>query len=162
MYRVVPVGLGELKLSRRPDVILVTYGLGSCIALTAYDPILKVGAMAHIILPRQISPFDDSQIAKFGDRAVPALLKTMLKNGAKRDRLLLKMAGGANVIPLIYDSKELNIGPRNIEAVRAALEEEGLHLSGFDVGGNTGRTMKLFIEDGRTIVQPFGGPEKEI
>lgn len=162
MYRIVPVGLGELKVSRRPEVVLVTYGLGSCIALTAYDPVLRVGAMAHIILPLEISPSPHNQPAKFGNKAVAAILNAMLKNGASRDRLLFKMAGGANVIPLLYNSRELNIGPRNIEAVTEALKEEGIWLAGCDVGGNTGRTMKFFIESGRAVVQAFGQAEKEI
>lgn len=156
------VRLGELKWTSQRSCVLAAYGLGSCIALTAYDPAVRLGAMVHIILPDSRMARGPVAPGRFADTAVPLLLKTILQAGAARERLQVKMAGGAQVLSIPGGNRLLNIGARNIEAVRETLEKERLLLSGYDVGGYHGRTMKLYVEDGRVTVSSLGQGERDL
>lgn len=162
MKKITSVGLGELKWGNHPSEVLATFGLGSCIALTAYDPAIRLGAMVHIILPDSSLARQPYSPAKFADTAVPLLLATVLREGAMRTRLQVKMAGGARVLNIPRDAGILDIGTRNIEAVIKALEKEGIHLAGRDVGGSHGRTVKLYLGTGRVTVAAIGQGEKEL
>jgi len=160
--KVTSVRLGELKWGNHPSGVLATFGLGSCIALTAYDPAIRLGAMVHIILPDSSLARQPFSPAKFADTAVPLLLETVLREGAARARLQVKMAGGARVLAIPQGAKMLDIGTRNIEAVMQALQKERIPLAGCDVGGNHGRTMKLYLGTGRVTVAAIGQGEKEL
>jgi len=56
----------------------------------------------------------------------------------------------------------LEIGPRNAEAVRAALQREGIPLMAEDVGGTFGRTVGLCIRTGDFWVRRIGGEEQKL
>ena len=44
-----------------PDSILITLGLGSCVAILLHDPLARVGGMAHVLLPsRSLSRSEES------------------------------------------------------------------------------------------------------
>jgi chemotaxis protein CheD len=83
------VGVGDMKVSNDPESILITYSLGSCIALAIYDPVVKVGGLLHYMLPD--SSLDESKARKnpymFGNTGIPVLFKETYKFGAKKNRL---------------------------------------------------------------------------
>ncbi|MGZ3387730.1 MAG: chemotaxis protein CheD, partial [Isosphaeraceae bacterium] len=45
------VGISDLKVSNNPADSMITYALGSCIAVAVYDPVAKVGGLLHFMLP---------------------------------------------------------------------------------------------------------------
>lgn len=94
MGELIKVGMADLKVGRAPDT-LTTLGLGSCIGLTLYDPVTKVGGLVHYMLPDSTKLRNSANIAKFGDTGTKELLRLMLANGANRRRLVAKIAGGA-------------------------------------------------------------------
>lgn len=158
-----PVGLGELKVGSKPGQVLVCYGLGSCVGLTLYDPVAHVGAMVHVVLPdSSLSRGQDAPPGKFADTAVEAALKEVVKAGANRSRLIARIAGGARMLNVVGAGSKLDIGARNGEAVRAALQKHKIRLTADDTGGTYGRTLQLFIGTGRLLVSTVGRGEREL
>ena len=151
----VVVGLGELKSADQPGQELTCLGLGSCVAVSAWDPIGKQGAMAHVVLP-ECTPGREPT-AKFADVAVPELIEILKKMGAAPNRLEIKLAGGAHMTSASAPGiPVMRIGDRNIEAVRAQLKKLGLKAKAENLGGNKGRTVRLDVESGRVTVVTAG------
>lgn len=158
--RIVSIGLGEFSVSADPETTLVAYGLGSCVGLTLYDPALGAGGMAHVVLPERPTTSADDGGAKYADTAVDRLLAELERVGGKRQRMIVKMTGGAQLLALPLNGHRWDIGERNIEAVKRSLARCGLVLGSFDVGGAHGRTMRFRIQDGRVSVSTIGRGEK--
>lgn len=156
----IPVGLGEIKVSDTPGSVLVCYGLGSCIGLVLYDPHARIGGMAHVVLPSSSLGRGREMAGKFADTAVPALMEAVLRLGAARSRLTARMAGGARMLNVIGAGSRLDIGARNAEAVKAALEAARLPLTAEDTGGSHGRTVHLYVDTGQVLVSTVGRGER--
>lgn len=156
------VGMSEIQTSKLPGVILSAPGLGSCIGLTMYDTAIKAAGMVHIVLPDSSINENPVISGKYADKAIPELLNRMSQLGAKKQNLVVKIAGGAQMFNLDKGGNILNIGIRNVIAVKAALNKEGLVLTGSDTGGNKGRTLKLNVATGVVTVRIIGQQELEI
>ncbi len=147
------VGAGEIYVTGDPAVVLGCYGLGSCIGVSAFDPVARVGAMAHIVLPENNNRIDSTSSAKFADSGIPAMLEMMEKSGAKPYRVITKIAGGAKMIKAVTKGNILDIGERNIDAVMEAFARLGLKIHAQDIRGEVGRCLWLSIATGRTQVK---------
>ncbi len=158
----VAVGLGEIQLSSEPNVVLACLGLGSCIGVSAYDPVSRVGAMAHIVLPQGSEADCERNPSKFANSALPFLVKEMEKRGAVRKRIILKIAGGAKIINNVPAKSILDIGDRNVTALKSAFSEHQLDIKAEDLLGKLGRSMWLHIETGITRVRTTAGPITEM
>lgn len=159
----IPVGLGELRSGTGPEQVLVCYGLGSCIGIAFYDAVVRVGVMVHVVLPDSgLNRGLPIQPGKFADTAVPAALAELQRLGALRSRVTARIAGGARMLSVMTAGSKLDIGSRNIEAVRSALQAHGLTLSADDTGGTYGRTLQLFVGTGRLLVSTVGRGEREL
>jgi chemotaxis protein CheD len=158
----VAVGLGEIHLSSDPSVVLACLGLGSCIGVSAYDPVSRVGAMAHIVLPQGSEADCERSPAKFANSVLPFLVKEMEKKGAMKRRIIIKIAGGAKIINNVPAKSILDIGDRNVTAIKIAFAEHQLDLKAEDLLGKLGRSMWLHIETGITRVRTTAGPIVEM
>lgn len=157
------VGLGQLVSSGDPTDVLVAVGLGSCIGLVMLDPSARVGGMAHVMLPDSALHTSGALLeGKYADTAVPALLDAVIRLGADRKRLVIKMAGGAQMFASGSGGGVLNIGTRNAIAVREALSKAGLSLKSAQTGGSVGRTLTAMIGPGTVTVRAVGGSAQEI
>ncbi len=130
-----------------------TIGLGSCVAIVLYDATARVGGMAHVLLPNEAMSRDRSNPAKFPSSAVPLLLGEMRLLGAKVERVRAKIVGGASMFGNLIPAGGINIGERNIAAVRGALADVKIPIVAEDVGSDHGRSVYLFIGDGRVEVR---------
>ncbi len=153
------VGISELQISEAPAV-LVTYGLGSCLGITLYDPELRLGGMAHTLLPTVRPERREPRPAKFVDSALTLMLEQMLERGASRERLQAKVVGGANMFASLSPSGDGGVGARNIQAARAALEQLEIPLLAEDVGGHHGRTVEFDLASGEARVRSVRGRDK--
>ncbi len=153
--KTIVIGLGEFKVSREPSVILTCLGLGSCISVCAYDTALKLGGMAHIVLPSS-NRRDEVASAKYADKGIPLLLGEMFKLGAIRSHLIIKLAGGAALSKAPGLESPFKIGERNLEMVQAVLAQERISTAAADVGGNRGRTVRMFLDSGKVVVSTAG------
>lgn len=155
------VGIGDYEVTKEPSVTLITYNLGSCIGVTVYDPVAKVGGMLHFMLPEsRINPERAiERPAIFADTGLPLLLKECERLGADRRRMEVKVAGGAQILDA---SDYFKIGKRNYVAARKVLWQEGILISGEEVGGVLNRTMALEMSTGKVWVKISGDGIREL
>jgi chemotaxis protein CheD len=127
-----------------------------------WDPVVKAGGMAHIVLPDSTAGAG-AATSKFADVAVPHLLREMGRTGAVQHRLVVKIAGGAHMASLRNgNSAAFMIGERNAEATRHIAASVGMRLLGEDTGGTHGRTVRLYVGNGRTTVTLAGQASREL
>ena len=155
------IGVGDGGVSRDQDTVLVTYALGSCVALMLHDPVAHVAGMVHYMLPESMESKAElnGRPCRFADTAIPFLLRATLANGADKHRLNVFAAGGAQVM---NDNSVFNIGKRNCLALRKALWKFGLVAHAEDIGGNVVRTVRLEVGSGRVLLQSPGGKQWEM
>ena len=141
-------GIGEMVLSADADDHLIAYGLGSCIALAVWDPRVRVGGLAHFMLPS--GPANSGSPVKFIDTGLDTFLRALEAQGAVLNRSTLKAAGAAAMLTV---GGGLAIGKRNAETMQSSLTERGLNLTASSLGGNVGRTVQLEVADGRFLIK---------
>lgn len=130
-----------------------TIGLGSCVAIVLYDGVAHVGALGHVLLPSETMSRDSSNPAKFPSTLVPIMLDEMRVMGARAERIRAKVAGGASMFAGLLPSGGVNIGERNVIAVRSALAAAKIPIVAEDTGADYGRSVYLFVDDGRVEVR---------
>lgn len=110
MEKQLVVGIGDMKLGRQEGTI-ITYALGSCIGIALYDPMIKLGALVHIMLPERVN--SDANIFKYADTGVRETLRKLYAYGAVKHRMTAKIAGGAKMFDMKGKSSAMgNIGKR--------------------------------------------------
>jgi len=149
------VGVADMVVSNDSSAELVTYSLGSCLGITVYDPVRKIGGLLHIMLPE--SKIDAAKAVStplmFVDTGVPRLFQAVCNLGAERSRLAVKVAGGAH---LLDEQGIFNIGERNANALRSLLARNGYAIHAWDVGGLSSRTLRLNLTTGEVTIKPPG------
>ena len=155
------VGLGEVKISEDPETVLACLGLGSCVAISVFDPVAKIGGMAHVVLPASHGKTGE-KATRYADVAVPLLFETLRNRGAVNSRLVINLVGGAQMSLAPGLGAAFKIGEDNVTAVRAELAAEGLQPKSVEIGGHKGRTMRLFIESGKAVVASAGEESREL
>lgn len=157
------VSIGELVVSKNPEDTLVAYGLGSCVAVSMYDPITKVAGMIHSLLP-QASKTNNTNgsktMAKFVDEGIPLLVESIQQAGANKNRLIVYLCGGAQMLTAPGFKNSLNIGQRNVETAETILKTSGFKIQARSTGGNSGRTVRMQVSTGEISVKTLGEGEK--
>lgn len=146
------IGVSDARVSADSSDVLATYSLGSCIGVTAYDPVVRIGGLLHFQLP---SGSADAQRAAqrplmFADTGMAALLRDLESHGAQKKHLKIKLAGGAQ---MLNDAALFNIGKRNHAAIRKVLWQHGLFVEAEAVGGTTPRSLFLSIATGALLLK---------
>lgn len=157
----IKVGIGDVQVAQVPDK-LITLGLGSCVGIALIDCLNRVVGLAHIMLPESTSFANQNNPMKFADTAIPLLIDKMIRAGASKAQLKAKIAGGASMFSFSDKSPIMDIGNRNVKAVKTALSTAGIALVSEDVGGSSGRTMIVESETGRVILRTVGKGIKEL
>ena len=143
------------------DGTLITYALGSCVGICLYDPLIKLAALVHVMLPLNMETGRKSPM-KYADTGIRETLRQMEGRGAKRARIVAKIAGGARMFDVPGNGSLGNIGQRNIESVHMTLKREGIRLLREDVGGTVARTLLFDAATGQGLVRSYGKPELAI
>jgi chemotaxis protein CheD len=145
------VGVSDMKVSSDPDSVIITHSLGSCVGISVYDPVEKIGGLLHFQLPcvngngpTNTNPF------RYADTGIPTFFKKMYEMGANRSRIEVKAAGGATIMD---PNGFFNIGKRNVIAMKKLFWKNGIFISGEDLGGECWRTMHLEIDTGRVLIR---------
>lgn len=157
--QLVIVGVGDMAVSAEPAETLVTYALGSCLGVAAWDRQARVGGLLHYMLPASsINPEKaGGNPAMFGDTGLPAFLEALFALGATRRHLALRLAGGAE----INGPDSFEIGKRNLLLARRLLWKNALAPVAEAVGGRVGRTLRLDVGTGRVLLKDPQG-EREL
>lgn len=151
------VGVADMKISNQVGDEIITFALGSCIGITLYDPVARVGGMVHVMLPSSgIDPAKaNANPSMFVDTGVPRLFLESYKLGAVKNRLEVTAAGGACTNGS-EDDDYFQIGKRNITILRKLLWKNGIVLAANDMGGTAARTMALQIGTGLVTIRSNG------
>lgn len=129
--------------------------LGSCVAITLWHPVRRMGGMCHFLLPsRQRTPAGALD-GRFGDEAIALLMREIKKAGTHSQDYEAHLYGGADTMP---DQARLkfNIGERNVEKAWAIIDEFGFQLQSVDVGGNEPRNVTIDLSNGQVVMKRGG------
>ncbi len=152
------VGISDMRIGTKPDDVLITYSLGSCIGVVLWDPTVKVGALLHYMLPD--SNIDAEKAVQkpfmFADKGVPMMFKEIYKHGAKKSNMRVYVVGGSQVMD---DSGMFNIGKRNQMIIRKMFLKNNVMVAKEDVGGNVNRTISLEVGTGLIKMKVSGKGE---
>lgn len=132
--------------------------LGSCVAITLWNPRRRIGGMCHYLLPSRARRADDGRDARFGEEAVAMMVEAVLRHGARPAEFEAHLYGGADTLPDQVGVK-FNVGERNIEQGWSLIDQHGFMLQGVDVGDHVPRTVELSLVDGRVNMRR-GDPMK--
>ena len=149
------VGVSDLAITDDTSAAIITYGLGSCIAVTIWDPVSKLGGMLHFMPPtaRCNPKRAEERPAMFGDMGIPLLFKACYELGARKDRMIVCAAGGAEILD---DDGQFKIGTRNRTILRKLFWKNSVLLAAEDTGGNSSRTLTLNIDGGNVEIRSKG------
>lgn len=161
MGKEIKVGMADLNVCVSPDSI-TTLGLGSCVGIALRDPITKIGGLAHIMLPDSTTIRNNSNIPKFADTGIEELVKQVVRRGADRNRLVAKIAGGAQMFGFQSKSEMVRVGERNVEATKRKLAQLRIPILAEDTGKNFGRTVIFYPETGDFVIRAVGKAEYKI
>ena len=160
-YQKLVVGVADLAVSNNPSIILTTYALGSCLGVTIFDPVSRVGGLLHSMLPTStIDPTKGiAQPAMFIDTGIPALFRAGYQLRADKHRVQICVVGGAQVMD---GSGFFNIGKRNYDTLLALLSQHGLTIRAEQVGGTVSRTVSMNLRTGEVRLKVSGQTEEEV
>ncbi len=146
------VGVADLVIGAAAQGRLVTYALGSCIGLSAFDPVAKVGGLLHYMLPQPAEQADPKSLKPFmyASTGIPMLMRKLADAGARQDRLILCAAGGAEILE---GAAGMAIGKRNRTTLRKVLWKMGISLVAEDTGGGIARTMSIDLRSGEVRIR---------
>lgn len=154
------VGVADLAVSSNPSVVLTTYSLGSCLGITIFDPVTRVGGLLHAMLPDStIDPVKASaQPAMFIDTGIPALFRAAYQLKADKYRVQICVAGGSQVMD---GSGFFSIGKRNYDTLIKLLSQHGLVVRAEHVGGMVSRTVQMDLRTGEVKLK-ISGQDSEV
>ena len=154
------VGMADCRIAEGAGQVLATFALGSCIGLAIYDPQTKVGGLLHYMLPDStIDPArGKANPFMFADTGIPLLLEQVCGRGAVKRRLVVRAAGGAQMMD---QENVFEIGKRNYLALRKILWKSGILLHAEAIGGVRSRTVRLDTSSGKMWLLE-GGEQREL
>jgi len=146
---------GEFYLSSADLLIATT--LGSCVSACIWDEQKGIGGMNHFMLP--ITDKDETNVSwgneqkistatRYGNFAMEHLINGLLKYGANKESLKVKIFGGAKVIGYMTD-----VGERNIAFVRQYLRDEQLQVVSEDLGEHYPRKLLFEPTSGKVLMK---------
>ena len=155
------VGVGGLAVSNNQSMVLATYSLGSCIGVTIYDPVARVGGLLHAMLPDSSinTAKAAEQPAMFVDTGLPALFRAAYELNVLKHRVHICVAGGAQFLD---KSGYFNIGQRNYACLTDVLRKHGLLGKAEQVGGTVSRTLHLSLATGEVRLKTSGESSETI
>ena len=161
--------MGEIQVGKNGDELIAS-GIGSCLAITFYDPKQKIGALAHTMLPARRmhalskaegsfelrNPKEErrhtnsgSPDTRYADTAIDEMLKKVQTLGAKKENIEAKIIGGANM----FSAFQSDIAGDNTSYARGKLKKVGIRLVGECTGGSQGRSVEFSIASGVVTVK---------
>jgi len=155
------VGVADMAVSSKAEETLITYSLGSCIAVITYDPVARVGGILHYMLPEATMDMDKAKKrpAMFADSGIPMLFKQSYQLGATKKNTIVKVAGGSQIMD---ENGVFNIGKRNYLSMRKIFWRNNVLVAAEHVGGSVNRTVRLEVATGRVILKVSGFGEMEL
>lgn len=143
-----------MRWAVEPNATLVTYGLGSCVAVVFHDRVAKIAALLHAQLPiaEDHAALARSNPYTFVDTGIASTLDELERLGCCVERLTVTGVGGANL------HENATVGMRNCAAFEDAVRRWRLHVAARHLGSDLARTVHVALPDGRvTVRSPTSG-----
>ena len=121
--------------------------LGSCVAVTLWHPLRRIGGMCHFLLPARLRGSDEALDGRYGDEALEVMVARLRAARTEPHEYEAHLYGGADTMPEGSGLK-FNVGERNIEQGWRLIDSHGFQLQGVDVGEDVPRTVTLDIATG--------------
>ncbi|MBS6062367.1 chemotaxis protein CheD [Criibacterium bergeronii] len=161
MSNILRVGMADYKIAKAPDG-LITLGLGSCVGAVIFDASKGIAGMAHVMLPSSLEIKNNANKLKFADTCIDLMMEDLIKAGVSKSSLKAKIAGGAQMFSVSLKTDNLNIGTKNVEAVKAKLKSLNIPIVSEDTLGNSGRTITFDIPSLQLHIKSIGKGESII
>ena len=161
MSEVIKVGMADLAVCSGDDAV-TTLGLGSCIGIAIRDPATGIGGLVHIMLPSSTEIRSSTNRPKFADTGIEDLVNAIVAKGGSRNRLVAKIAVGAQMFAFGGKSDMIRVGERNALASKKKLSEMKIPILAEDTGKDYGRTVVFYPKTGDFLIRSVGKPEKVI
>ncbi len=159
--KIIEVEMAQLAVAEAP-ARLVTRGLGSCLGITIYDPVKKIGGMVHTMLPDIEIAKIRTNPARFVNSSIKKIVEELEIRGCPRTRLMAKVFGGAHMFSFIVSEGSLNVGQKNVEMAESILNEMKIKIAAQETGGTFGRTIELNLDNGKVLIKTVAWGEKEV
>ena len=145
------VGIGELAVTSDATDSLITYALGPCLGVVAYDFVRSIAGLVHCQLPLSLEDQEQAarNPARYVDTGVTHLIEKMQSLGAKLESISICVAGGAQVMGA---ESVFKIAQRNHTVFRKLMWKNGLLISAEDIGGSRPRTMSVELATGEVVI----------
>jgi chemotaxis protein CheD len=124
-----------ISISKDPQWVITI--LGSCVSVIFFDQIRAIGGINHFMLPYWNG--EGLESPKYGNVAITQLFQKMLDFGAKKEDIVCKIFGGAEVLG--EHSSIYNVGKRNIEIACKMIDDMGISVVSSSTGGKQGRKI---------------------
>ena len=166
------VEMGEIRVERASGTRLQACGLGACVGLCLFESFGQAAVLVHVVLPQTLPPVVGRPAVhpmpgKCADTALQYALTELGVSGAETQRVRAALVGGAQIFtPAAVSGTEsaalsrLEIGQRNVRALKDELARFGITLDAEETGGHGGRTVTLEAGTGNVWVRPVGMPER--
>ncbi|WP_456295062.1 chemotaxis protein CheD [Vibrio sp. AK197] len=149
---------GGIYCTEQAEIICT--GLGSCVSACIWDDEIALGGMNHFLLPfdninQQLHWHPDQAAtvpSRYGAHAMEMLINYLIAKGASRQRLQVKLFGGAEMM-----GRYSKIGEKNVEFILDYVERESLNVVSQDLGGLDPRKIMFDPTSGRAWLKriPF-------
>jgi chemotaxis protein CheD len=157
----IKVGMAQFKVAQAP-ARMMTFALGSCVGIVLYDPVTRIGGLAHVMHPDSRRVQNNVNRAKFVDSAVELMLSRMAKKGAQRSRIEAKIFGGAKMFKSAAASPGvMQIGEENVSATKRELAGRNIPIVAESTGGEKGRTVFFDVNTGKVTVKDAQGRQEK-
>jgi chemotaxis protein CheD len=153
---------GELAIQLEP--VEVSTILGSCVAVVLYSASHRVGAICHAMLPYNNAT--QGQTArnnfKYVDSSIRYMVDCLENHNIKRQQLIAKVFGGADVLRAVSGVRVQSVGQQNIEAAFAVLDSYRLPVTAKDLGGEQGRKLIFYPHTGQVFLKRLNKSLRQI
>lgn len=155
------VGMGDISVAQSPNMLAII-GLGSCVGVALYYPKAKIGGLAHIMLPDSSKARPGMSTDKYADTGLKIMLDRLRKMNVEPLFMTARLVGGASMFKTSNNQGAFNIGENNVAACREFLKREKVKVTGEEVLGTKGRTMRFDLDTGRISVRYVDGKTIEL
>lgn len=132
--------------------------LGSCVAITLWHPMFRIGGMCHYLLPNDSQNNRDSNLdGRYADNVMQLFMREIRNAGTHPSEYQVKMFGGGNQFTHYAPQNDQNIPERNIQSGKDLLLRHGFNLTSHHLGGNGHRNVILDMWSGSVWVQHING-----
>jgi len=146
---------GESHFITEPTILRTV--LGSCVGVVFVSQSHGVAALCHAMLPEVPTKCEDRISVKDGRRYVDFAIREIAREldarGILRRDVLVKLFGGADVLPVSINSRRATVGRLNSETAQRVLREEGFEVSASRLGGTSGIQLRFHTDTGEVLVR---------